>query len=356
MTHLIEALTKRQAEVIFTCASDKEAVTKSSHVHEALASLDAATQKTVDASICMKINNETIHTKQNEMSRLMSQMTLPEVYASLAVQQTNITVKLKALADKHEVREQKFRDEQHTHTEAHEAVDSVLDILQGFYSTKGMAPPSLVQGSVAELEVKVPPSLLELVNQGKKNQSVAAVARLLNDGDRIKQMIQTNHPGEISTDKPKKKKVAGTLFKAMWMLKNTMLNDTAIMHARHQLRNDHSQSKIGQLSDELDDVETRSKVLKEQDSSIQKRVDASMTEAKEAEVNIHKCKEQLAEASLVQAGAAEVANLKKARIDKMAHLCTTQLASIEDELHLGKYVISVIEHTVEKLHDPAEEK
>jgi hypothetical protein len=354
ITKLIDALKKRHTSVSSSCETDMIAVRKSSHVQEALDALDAADQKTLFARQCLRKNNETIIAKQSDMSRLMKQMVLPDVYTSLAGKQTNITIKLKALADKHEAREKKFRDEQQAHTDSHEAVDSVLDILQSFYSTKGMAPPTTTKGSVGELEIIVPQSLLELVSQGKKEQSAAAVKRILNDGNNhMRNMVQTNHPGEVNSDKPKKKKVAGTLWKAMWMLKNTMLNDTAIMHERHQLRNDHSKSKIDRLSNELEDIIAQTKVLREQDISIQKRVDESMSEAKEAEINILKCKEQLSEANVAQISAEDVANRKKARIAKMEHLCKTQLASIEDELQLGKYVISVIENTVSNLHSNA---
>jgi chromosome segregation ATPase len=170
----------------------------------------------------------------------------------------------------------------------------------------------------------------------------------------MKELVQTNHGGEIATDHPKKKKVAGTLWKAMWMLKNTMLNDTVIMHERHQLRNDHAKTKMDKLSDELTDVIAQTKVLREEDKSIQERINAAMAEAKAAEVRIIACKEKLSEANVEERDAEQTANRKKARIEKTSHLCKTQLQHVEDEIALGKYVLNVIEHTVTKLLDGGE--
>jgi hypothetical protein len=358
VTHLISTLQQRHASVAQTCDQDMQAVRKSSHVDEALSALDEASKKTVQASICMKKNNATIAAKQQEMATLMSKMVLPEMYSSLDAKQSNVTAKLTQLADKHDIRESKFRAEQQKHTDSHETVDSILDILQSFYTTKGMVPPTNVKGAVADLQVKVvPASLLQLVSHGEKAESIVQVSRLLSDNSPVlkstatmKEMVETNHMGEKKTDSPKKKKVAGTLWKAMWMLKNTMLNDTAIMHERHQLRNDHSKTKMDKLSDELADVVAQIKVLREQDTAIQKRVNESMTEAKQAETRIIECKETLTEASIEQADAEQIANRKKARIDKMSHLCQTQLMHINDELSLGAYVQQVIEHTVQRLH------
>ena len=354
---LLDTLNKRYDSVSLTCAADLIAVRKSAHVEEALQALDAAEQKAMFASDCMKKNNQTVHDTNVRVTKLLSEMVLPSVYASLAGKEANITQKLKALADKHEVREAKFRTEQQTHTDSHDAVDSVLNILQSFYSTKGQAPPSVVKGAVVDVELKVPASLLELVHQGQKVQSVAAVSRMLGDSktktydyDKMKNMVDTKNPSEILSDQPKKRKVAGTLWKAMWMLKNSMLNDTAIMHQRHQLRNDHSKSKIDGFTDELEDVEAQIKVSREQDVALQKRVNESLAEAKQAEIKILQCKEQLGVASVAQTNAAAVANRKRARIGKMEHLCEAQKTSIQDEIHLGEYVIKVVKSTSAQLH------
>jgi hypothetical protein len=351
VSKLLITLNKRGSSVRLTCQQDLVAITKASKVEEALQALDAATGRASEASLCMKKNNATIHEKQQEMAKLMSKMVLPEMYYSLSRKQANITAKLTELSAKHEVREEKFRVEQTEHTEAHEAVDSVIEILNGFYSTKGMAPPTAITGTVTDLQVKVPPSLLELVHRGKSLQSAAEATRLLNDPESLKELVQTNHVGEIESDQPKKKKVAGTLWKAMWMLKNTMLNDTAIMHERHQLRTDHSKTKMDKFSDELTDVIAQTKVLREEDKAIQQRIGVAMAEAKAAEVRIHVCKEKLSEANAEERDAEQTANRKKMRIDKTTHLCKTQLQHIEDEIALGKYVQGVIDHTVVKLED-----
>ena len=354
---LLDTLNKRYDSVSLTCTADLIAVRKSAHVEEAMQALDAAEQKAIFASDCMKKNNKTVHEMNVGVTKLLSEMVLPSVYASLAGKEANITQKLKALADKHEVREAKFRTEQQTHTDSHDAVDSVLNILQSFYSTKGQAPPSVLKGAVVDVELKVPASLLELVHQGKKVQSVAAVSRMLGDSktktydyNKMKNMVDTKNPSEILSDQPKKRKVAGTLWKAMWMLKNSMLNDTAIMHQRHQLRNDHSKSKIDGFTNELEDVEAQIKVSREQDVALQKRVNESLAEAKQAEIKILQCKQALRLASVAQTNAATVANRKRARIGKMEHLCEAQKTSIQDEIHLGEYVIKVVKSTSAQLH------
>lgn len=114
----------------------------------------------------------------------------------------------------------------------------------------------------------------------------------------------------------------------MWMLKNTMLNDTAIMHERHQLRNDHSKTKMDKFSDELTDVIAQTKVLREEDKAIQQRIGVAMAEAKAAEVRIHVCKEKLSEANAEERDAEQTANRKKMRIDKTTHLCKTDRKSV----------------------------
>jgi len=366
---LQKTLNERHDSVTRTCEEDKKAVTKASKINEAMAVLDEASSKTVQASICMKKNNATIAIKQQEMATLMSKMVLPEMYNSLKDKQANVTAKLTKLADKHEVRESKFRNEQQKHTDAHESVDSILDIIQSFYTTKGMAAPTQIKGTVADLEVKhEKPALLPGVAtptktsvasllQLSKTEQTTQVTRILNaeepdvsSSTAMKQLVENNQEDEKKRDLPKKKKVAGTLWKAMWMLKNTMLNDTAIMHERHQLRNDHSKTKMDRFSDELADLIAQTKVLKQQDEAIQNRVSESMAEAKAAEIRIIKCKEQLSLASVAQSDAETIANRKKARIDKMTHLCKIQLMHISDEISLGAYVQKVIEHTVQKLH------
>lgn len=170
------------------------------------------------------------------------------------------------------------------------------------------------------------------------------------DYNKMKNMVDTKNPSEILSDQPKKRKVAGTLWKAMWMLKNSMLNDTAIMHQRHQLRNDHSKSKIDGFTNELEDVEAQIKVSREQDVALQKRVNESLAEAKQAEIKILQCKQALRLASVAQTNAATVANRKRARIGKMEHLCEAQKTSIQDEIHLGEYVIKVVKSTSAQLH------
>jgi len=88
---LLDTLNKRYDSVSLTCAADLIAVRKSAHVEEALQALDAAEQKAMFASDCMKKNNHTVQETNVRVTKLLSEMVLPSVYASLAGKEANIT-------------------------------------------------------------------------------------------------------------------------------------------------------------------------------------------------------------------------------------------------------------------------
>ena len=404
--HLLDTLKDRYASVTLTCAADKTAMLKSSKVGLAKQEAVAAQERVEKERACMVGGNTTVHRQEHEIRDLMSRLVEPRVYDKLRYEQGNLTMKLNNLTAKHEVREQKYRDETEEHNRAHGVLNDVLEIVQTFYTEKGQAPPHPVESSMADAEmasaeqveaeaVREPAaakeeteaknaetatatSLLEAsIRAGNRQRSLATVAKMLHaasataaqqqqkkeepattvdaetlvEKQQIKDMMKDTHQGEdAKTDSPKKQKVAGTLWKALWMMKNTMMNDTAVMHERHQLHQDHTSGKMDALSAELADVEDRAKAFREGDLDIKAQVDKAMAIADKAQQDISTCKERFVRYHAEFEQAEALFASKQGKLDKMDRLCKTQLAHIEDEIHLGRYVIDVIQATVNKLN------